>query len=111
LIAPTNMPKAFAPVKASTVPADAAIETVATAAAVGEQTTVVAETEPGAQCKLRLRSGNRPAMVNRGSVADAGGLVFWLVTIPAELPPGPATVTVSCGGERSTATIEIEPAA
>jgi hypothetical protein len=50
-------------------------------------------------------------VVNRGSVADAGGLVFWLVTIPAELPPGPATVTVSCGGERSTATIEIEPAA
>jgi hypothetical protein len=38
-------------------------------------------------------------------------VVFWLVTIPEELPPGPATVTIACGGPRETVTIEIEEAA
>jgi hypothetical protein len=110
LIAPTKMPKAFVHVKASTAPAAVTIETVATAVAVGDQTTVVAETEPGANCKFRLRSGNRPAVIDRPSVADASGLVFWLVTIPADLPRGPATAMVTCGGDRSTATIEVTPA-
>ena len=107
LIAPRSMPKVFRPIEVSDEPADVTIEEIADAVAVGEQTLVVAETDAATRCRLRLRSGNQPAVVSRWSVADATGLIFWLMTIPDDVPAGPATVTVSCGDTRDTATIDI----
>ncbi len=111
LIAPRSMPKVFRPIEVSDEPADVTIEEIAETAAIGEQTLVVAETDAATRCRLRLRSGSQPAVVSRQSVADATGLVFWFVTIPEDLPVGDATVTVSCGGDRDTASIEIAEAA
>lgn len=108
LVAPANIPRPFRDIAESAEPAAVTIESVPEAASAGNQITLLAKTAPGTRCKFRLQTADRrPALTHR-TVADATGLVFWLVTIPELALPGPASATVGCGAGQRAAVIAIE---
>jgi hypothetical protein len=74
---------------------------------VGGQITVLGRAEAGAICRARIRGKESGEAVSGSTFADASGRIFWLLTIPEAVGPGPATVTASCGGERSRVDIEV----
>ena len=78
-------------------------------AARGEQILVLATTSAAANCVLLLR---QPAveepLLRRETFADGKGGVFWLVTIPWTISPGPALLDVSCGADPEIRTITVE---
>ena len=73
-----------------------------------DQELVRAETLEGANCSLTLAPTNPgETTVTRDTFADGDGDVFWFVTIPADWQPGPAELTIECGGTPVVTTVEI----
>jgi hypothetical protein len=69
----------------------------------GQQAMVVAEAEPGANCTLDLTMAGSPAVIDdRATFTNGAGQVFWIVTIPADLPGGPGAFVLSCGADPLT---------
>ena len=61
---------------------------------------VLAQSAPLVVCALEISPPNGSAtIIERTTFADAGGDLFWLVTIPAGNDSGLVTVEVSCGGD------------
>jgi hypothetical protein len=109
-LAPVDIPEPFAYVEPAKVEGNVAIDVSSESIALGEQLTMLGETEAGAICRLRLRSSKSDLDIRGATFADASGRLFWLITVPEELGPGPATLTANCGGERESIAIEISSA-
>lgn len=73
----------------------------------GEQLIVIGQTDPAVTCNFELRDVDRERIARWPAVADQTGDVFWLVTIPADMMPGSATVVAACGGERDRVSLEV----
>jgi hypothetical protein len=64
----------------------------------GEQSLIVAEAFPGANCTLDLKVADISILGNsRQTFANGAGQVFWLLTVPVDMPSGQATVALDCG--------------
>ena len=107
LTAPDEVPAAFHYVVPERIEGSVALEDAVTTATLGEQLTILGETEAAAVCRLQIRGESGESVAAR-TFADATGRVFWLITLPEELGAGPATLTAGCGGERERLEIEIE---
>ena len=69
----------------------------------GQQTLVVANTIPGTNCTLDLVVADTTVLIDdRETFADGGGQVFWLLTLPANAPPGDGDFVVDCGADLLT---------
>ena len=104
---PAEIPVPFAYIEPARVEGAISINVSSESVAIGNQLTMLGETEAGAMCRLRLRSRETKADVEGATFADASGRMFWLLTVPEEIGAGPATLTASCGGERASLAIEI----
>ena len=107
LIAPTTIPAAFAAIQPVTSESAVAITGALPDKESGEQLVILASTEPGAICHFALRGGDRTEWLSGSTFADPSGQVFWLITIPEELPDGAAEVTADCGGATVSAEVDI----
>ncbi len=66
----------------------------------GEQALIVAEAVPGANCTLDLMVADHSVLGEpRATFTNGDGQVFWLLTIPDDLPTGQATVALACGAD------------
>jgi hypothetical protein len=64
----------------------------------GYQILVVAETAPASVCRLIVvLDGAAESLTNRKTMANGSGEMFWLLTVPQNVRPGIATITVACG--------------
>jgi hypothetical protein len=110
LIGPRTIPESFdhvTPVmSASPIVLVATPETVVS----GEQMTVLARSEPGATCGIRLRSAESGERLTRITVTDGAGRLFWLITFPPEFGGGPAVLTANCGGAGVRDDFTVSPA-
>jgi hypothetical protein len=107
LIAPTDSPEPFEYVAPKQLESRVSIVSTSEPIEVGGQLTVIARAEAGAICRARIRGKETGEAVSGSTFADASGRVFWLLTIPEDVGPGPATVTASCGAERARVEINI----
>lgn len=69
----------------------------------GSQVLVLADASAGANCTLSLiADGTSIVIGDRDTFADGDGRVFWLLTIPPDLPPGDGDFVLDCGSDRLT---------
>lgn len=73
----------------------------------GERAVVIAETERNSYCRFDLRDGSGDRVASLKTVADPTGLVFWVVTIPDDAPPGHSEIVASCGDGRDRIQFDI----
>lgn len=109
MYAPAREPASFRPVSTKEIDAGVAITNAPERAKPGEQIVVIARTEPSAGCRFELREADGDRISEIRTIADATGLVFWLVTIPTSFSDDDATIVVGCGGERDRAGMAIAP--
>jgi len=74
----------------------------------GEQSLIVAEASPGANCTLDLKVADVSILSNsRQTFTNGSGQVFWLLTVPVNMPSGQATVALDCGSVPLMATVVV----
>ena len=111
LIAPVRVPLQFAQVFPIATDSDITIGRMAGSAIAGAQILVKGQSDKGAICQFQLSdSGSSPDAVGT-TFADASGQLFWLVTVPTTIEPGPARIEAGCGGDDVTIELEIFDAA
>lgn len=89
-----ELPDDFWPVEHA-VPASAiAMQSVPQEVQRGQQMVVLAKTAALADCAADLSLGG--ATLQRETFANGEGEIFWLITIPADVPAGSATLSLSC---------------
>ena len=82
------------------LPSQVTAERVPLMVIAGEQSLIVAEAEPGANCTLDLMVAESSVFgASRATFTNGAGQVFWLVTIPKDLPTGRAAVALDCGSD------------
>lgn len=108
LIAPNRAPEPFTYVRPTKRESVVAIDSTSSPIALGGQLTVLAHTEAGAVCRVRVRGKETGESVGASTFADGSGQVFWLVTVPVAVGEGAATVTANCGGGLTRVVIEID---
>lgn len=91
----TELPDDFYPPNGQTVAAPVTLQMVPQMVARDQQLIVTAATEPLVSCDATLQLGM--GTIDRETVANGEGNVFWLFSIPADAPAGAAQVTVDCG--------------
>jgi len=101
----TELPDDFWPIHGNPRPATIVLRSVPAGAAREQQIVVVGKTEPLAACEATLLLGQNG--LQRSTYANGEGEVFWLMTIPADAPPGPATLELSCGAAPVSTTLSI----
>lgn len=107
VIAPREAPEPFAGTGPKQTESRVIFSEVPEMAALDEQVTVLARTEPDAICTARLRSAESGERLSRTTFADGAGRVFWLITIPPDFGEGPADLLVSCGDDGSSREVTI----
>jgi hypothetical protein len=110
LIGPRNQPDPFTNVDGTHSESPVVLNALPEDVAAGEQVTILAQSDPGATCSLRLRSADSGERLNRTTVTDGAGRLFWLVTIPAEFAAGPVDLAATCGGATVHRDLTIERA-
>lgn len=69
----------------------------------GEQALIMAGVMPGSNCTLDLIVAETLVVIDdRETFANGLGRVFWLVTIPSDLPSGQGTFALDCGADPLT---------
>jgi hypothetical protein len=101
----TELPDDFWPTDGTTQPAAITMQTVPPTAARDQQIVAVGKTLPLNACDATLQLG--ASSLERQTYSNGEGEVFWLITIPADAPTGPATLTFSCGSAPTTSQIVI----
>jgi len=101
----TELPDDFWPIHGNPSPAMIVLQSAPADAARDQQILVVGKTEPLAACEANLPLGQDA--LQRSTYANGEGEVFWLMTIPADAPTGPATLELSCGAEPASTTLAI----
>lgn len=73
----------------------------------GEQMVIRARTVEASFCTLVVQTEAGALPIERRTFADGDGDIFWLVTVPDDLPPGSALLIFDCGLEPVEAGFEI----
>jgi len=95
-----DFPDELKPIEGIDLPSQVTPERVPLLVIAGEQALIVAEAEPGANCTLDLTTADGSVLgASRATYTNGAGQVFWLVTIPPDLPIGRATVSLACGSD------------
>jgi hypothetical protein len=109
IVAPAAEPAAFDRV---TLRTDGVIvrvrRTSIPAAHPGDQVIFLAASQPGAVCQWQLTYAGKPIpAAGHLTFADGAGRLFWLLTLPEDVPAGTATVGIECGASPATFDLEI----
>ncbi|MCO5221514.1 MAG: hypothetical protein M9947_07995 [Thermomicrobiales bacterium] len=91
----------------TTAPQPSAITMIAlpTAATVDTQLIMVGQTTPHAECGLDLALTQH--RLRRTAIANGSGEVFWLVSLPEDIQPGPGAIMISCGADAVSGSLTI----
>jgi hypothetical protein len=106
LIAPVRAPEAFAPAvptvqESPVLPGRDPISMTS-----GDQLLIRATADPGSICHFALGDGGDMPDATGATFADAGGDLFWLVTLPDAVDRDRVEIVTECGG--APLTLEIE---
>jgi hypothetical protein len=63
----------------------------------GDQVMIAGTTAPGASCQLGIAGDQGRQVATLGTWAGIDGMVFWLWTVPADLPPQLVDLRIDCG--------------
>jgi hypothetical protein len=107
LQAADQIPAAFREVFPEEQAAPVEIHTATERLLPGEQALVLAATEPGSLCHFTLRDDEGQKLATLQTFADRTGIVFWLVTVPADTKVGRSGVLADCGDKRDRASIVV----
>lgn len=100
-------PDDFWPITGFAQPSAVTLQQVPAAVAPDEQMIVIGATAPLAGCTATVQFGAET--IERETYANGEGLVFWLVTVPADAVAGPGTVTAGCGGTLAAGSFVVTP--
>jgi hypothetical protein len=107
LISPVRIPSAFAFVRPNEQASRVLLARTPASPTAGDQLLVLAITEPGATCRFELRGDDALPEMTGTTFADAGGRLFWLVTIPDTLDRDRVNVAAECGADPLNIEIEV----
>jgi hypothetical protein len=101
----TELPDDFYPPTGQALVGPVTLQVVPQQAERDRQLVVTASTEAMATCAAALQLGMET--LDRETVANGEGNVFWLFSIPPDAPAGAAQVTVDCGTGPASAPLSI----
>lgn len=105
--APSEMPEPFQGSDPQALDSPVRITSAPSEMEAGEQLLVLGKTKPHASCVFSITRQGKKADEVVATFADPSGQIFWLLSIPIEREPGPATVAVTCGADPDSIEIAI----
>lgn len=99
------LPDDFYPIFGDIVTGPVTLPAILPVAERDQQWTLTGTTTPLASCSAALQIANMS--IDRETVANGEGGVFWLFSVPPNAPTGVAQVTVDCGGGPASAVVQI----